>query len=377
MKWAESTEASDAFLELDALIKGDPALLALRVNYLTQVITIVSEPEAQPRPETSAAIAAAVAKVEGATSEIVQGCATKTDLDAAATSAREAMTRVITSEDFKRDGGVGISANYATGRVEIRSSADAADRIREAMEVGAALADHAGGSINSTSRLVDPPPHFGGAWYTTWDTGTQVGACTTGFGARFTFVNMDVMATAAHCGVGGPVPMGGYNAGHLVGLFAPAASYANYTYPQGPAYFGLDVAMMYNTGTTYSNGFYTDPGFSPRYANTYGDAVAGQTVCMNGAVTGATCGAIPVNYNASYCDWQEVWQADKCVWGVQFYRFVGGLAQPGDSGGTVYQQGSGSAGKINGVISGGDITANNIIVSPTSFFQANAIVPKT
>lgn len=374
--WATTPEASDVFNALHERIAESPDFLDVRVHYVTQTILVVVTPGIGVPRETSDGIEQLV-KTINAEVVFVDGCVGAADLEVAADSARAAMAKVVTEGDFRKFGGVAVSIDRAKGRVVLEADPMIGKRIVEAMDAGAELVDLVEGPAPGfTSRASDSPPFSGGAGYTTYSAGVSVGSCTTGFGSRYSYYGgFDVMATAAHCGVGGSVPMGAYNSGWQVGLFYVNGSFSSYVHPGPPSTYGRDVAMLFNPSVSYSNRLYSDPGTSPRYVVSYGDAYAGTPVCTNGRNTLSSCYNLPYDYNATLCALSSAWSAVKCVWVVRFVPYGGAVVVGGDSGGTVYQPTGGNGARVSGTISGSGY--GSLFVTPVSFFMADGVSPKT
>ncbi len=374
--WATTPEASDVFNALHEKIAGSPDFLDVRVHYVTQTILVVVAPGISP-PRAATDDIEELVKTINAEVVFVAGCESAADLEIAAEGARAAMAKVVTEGDFRKFGGVAVSIDRAKGRVVLEADPTIGKRIVEAMEVGAELVDLVEGPAPGfTSRASDSPPFSGGAEYTTYNAGAPAGLCTTGFGGRYSYYGgFDVMATAAHCGVGGSAPMGAYNSGWQIGLFYVNGSFSSYVHPGPPSTDGRDVAMLFNPSVSYSNRLYSDPGTSPRYVVSYGDAYAGTPVCTNGRNTLSSCYNLPYDYNATLCALSSVWSAVKCVWVVRFVPSGGAAVVGGDSGGTVYQPTGGNGARVSGTISGSGY--GSLFVTPVSFFMADGISPKT
>jgi len=374
--WATTSEASDVFNALHEKISGNPDLLDLRVHYVTRTILIVVGPGVSVPRATTDDITQ-LAKTIDADVVFVAGCASAADLEVAADSARAAMATVVAEGDFQKFGGVAVSIDRAKGRVILEADPTVGKRIIEAMEAGAELVELVDGPAPSfTSRASDSPPFSGGAEFTTYSAGVSVGSCTTGFGSRYAYYGgFDVMATAAHCGVGGSVPMGAYNSGWQIGLFYVNGSFSSYVHPGPVSTYGRDVAMLYNPSVSYSNRLYSDPGTTPRYVVSYGDAYAGTPVCTNGRNTLSSCFNLPADYNATLCAASTIWATVKCVWVVRFVPYGGAAVVGGDSGGTVYQPTGGNGARVSGTISGTGY--GSLFVTPVSFFVTDGVSPKT
>lgn len=375
--WAISPEASDAFTRLHELIDGSSSLLDLRVHYSERVVLVVVDPGSTVPAAVAERIRGSVAAI-GADVQFVAGCASRDDLERASESAGTAMAEVIPAEDLTRFGGVAVSIDLAAGRVRLEADPQIGGKILAAMDSGTDLVDLVEGAPEVLSRTVDSPPFAGGASFTTYDSGTPVGLCTSGFGSRFdAFGSYDVMATAAHCGEGGAVPMGAYNSGWQVGLFMVDGAFAAYVYPGPQSTYGRDVAILRNPDVTYSNRLYSDPGVSPRYVTNFGDAFAGTPVCTNGSVTLSSCYSLPADYNSYICANVPVWGAVKCMWVVRFTLYGGQMIAPGDSGGTVYQPWGGTGARASGVVTGRNLSSGSIYITPVSFFITDSVTPKT
>lgn len=375
LAWAATVEASGVFERLHEILVSTGLIVDLRVHFGDRTIVIVADPGATLDKSTVATITG-LAESIGAHVEVVVGCASMDQLEAAASAARDASAAVLSAEDL-RDSGFAISVDAARGRVVIEAPPGLGVRIVDAMKVGADLVDVVDTEVAFASRLVDPPPFFGGARFTTFDSGAARAACTTGFGAVYSgFGTFDVMTTAAHCGAGGASPMGAYNSGWLIGLFGVDGAFASYTWPGPSATYGRDVAMLRTSGVAYSSTMYADPGSTSRVVTSFGDAYTGTPVCTNGSTTLSSCSSLPADFNSTLCAYAEVWAATKCVWVVRFSLYGGVPVQGGDSGGTVFQQVGPSSAKVNGVITGSS-GAGSTFVTPVSFFGLDGVTPKT
>jgi hypothetical protein len=211
--WAITPEASSVFTRLREIVEGSPSLLDLRVHYSKRTVLFVIDPGSKVPASVAESIRESLTSI-GAEAEFIAGCAARADLERTSAAVSAAMAVVVSVEDFKRFGGVAVSTDLAAGRVRLEADLRIGEKILSAMGADAELVDLVEGAPEVLSRSADAPPFTGGASFTTYDSGTPVGVCTSGFGARFAgFGSFDVMATAAHCGVGGAVPMGAYNSG--------------------------------------------------------------------------------------------------------------------------------------------------------------------
>ncbi len=161
--WATTPEASDVFNALHERIAGSPDFLDVRVHYVTQTILVVVAPGISP-PRAATDDIEQLVKTINAEVVFVAGCASAADLEVAADSARAAMAKVVTEDDFRKFGGVAVSIDRAKGRVVLEADPTIGKRIVDDMEAGAELVDLVEGPAPSfTSRASDSPPFSGGA----------------------------------------------------------------------------------------------------------------------------------------------------------------------------------------------------------------------
>ncbi|MGH1490959.1 MAG: hypothetical protein ACRBK7_16460 [Acidimicrobiales bacterium] len=178
-------------------------------------------------------------------------------------------------------------------------------------------------------RLNDGSPHYGGARI-----GASGNGCSSGFamdrdGGRW-------MSTAGHCSTGNNKSMYSGSTNTYYGI----TKHRSFPNP--------DVQLIGSGGEQYSRVIHVDP-CSPctRLVTSKGGNWIGQSVCSSGSYTKAKCGGSVVDLDFDLCD------SAGCTHNLITAERSGGIAQPGDSGGPMYQGLSGNRARIRGQIVGG------------------------
>ncbi|WP_143194262.1 S1 family peptidase [Micromonospora sp. CB01531] len=169
-----------------------------------------------------------------------------------------------------------------------------------------------------------------------------------------------VYGGGGRCSLGANVRSGSTNylvtAGHCTSLadtwYADSAHTTVLGYVTGSSFPGNDYGVVRYTGTVdHPSAVYTYPGMLTIYRA--GNAYVGQRVCRSGATTGVRCGSVTaLNATVNY--------AEGTVYGLIRTNIC---AEPGDSGGPLYDP---STGTILGILSGG---SGNCASGGTSYYQ--------
>jgi hypothetical protein len=224
-----------------------------------------------------------------------------------------------------------------TGRVVLETDAPASEMERLVKEHPEIELRESKPTTDVFHRRDDIPAFWGGAAI------RSGGTCSTGFtvrkpsGARF-------ITTAAHC----------FSVGSVVRT--PTATFVGNVVQRGTLnspFFWVNRDVELIGGSSYGARVYTGGVFSTTSRGVVGagDPVAGFFgYCSSGQTSGEQCGQLVQSTNAMVCT------QTGCKWPV--IRYVGGPANPGDSGGSFYlPSGSSSAWARGAVIAGNGVTS--------------------
>ncbi|BCJ77841.1 hypothetical protein CS0771_73850 [Catellatospora sp. IY07-71] len=294
----------------DTLRRG---LVGSAIDHNTRTVTLVVTPEASGRAkELGARIAAAPVARDAAVAatEVKVGCFSADRLIAA--------DELLFARAWHPDAAAATFSYYldaADSRYRVSfdpAYPEAAQALRDTLgDVAEVTLDGAA----RTGRLNDGEPHFGGAGLRAGSGATNT--CTSGFIARRSDGRIGG-TTAAHCFSNGQSI---YSSTQYWGA---ASGETNY-----PAY---DIMFVSSSAETYDNKIHTDPCCpTERFVTAKRNPVIGDSVCLSGMVTKATCGISVNSLQGVLC------AADGCTYGLmQGNRGGDVIVKNGDSGGPVY-----------------------------------------
>jgi trypsin len=213
-------------------------------------------------------------------------------------------------------------------------------------------------------RLNDTPEFYGGGQLKfPWRDGKWKN-CTAGFAVRH-WSGQESLVTAGHCGYPGI----GFNNGDWSRWVGQASQeHVYYDLLLVPTQdLGPSAGRVFNNRWGYSDTSMTVNGWTHPYHNEY--------MCTSGSFTGEVCGVqVDTSTAHSYCT-TDAWGTPECYGGMYRAYQRAGLraAQPGDSGGPVYNYNRSAM----GIISGGNTSGTTVIFQ--DFHTVNQIwgvVPK-
>ncbi|GAA1603572.1 hypothetical protein ACFQY4_09185 [Catellatospora bangladeshensis] len=288
-------------------------LIGSAIDHNTRTVTVVLTPEAGERAEEVGTRIAAMPSARDtavAPTEVKVGCFSADRLIAA--------DELLFARAWHPDAAAATFSYYldaADSRYRVSFDPgypEAAQALRDALgDVADVTLDGAG----RTGRLNDGEPHFGGAGLRAGSGATNT--CTSGFIARRSDGRIGG-TTAGHCFSNGQSI---YSSTQYWGA---ASGKTNY-----PAY---DIMFVSSSAETYDNKIHSDPCCpTERFVTAKRNPVIGDSVCLSGMVTKATCGISVNSLQGVLC------AADGCTYGLmQGNRGGDVIVKNGDSGGPVY-----------------------------------------
>lgn len=289
-------------------------LIGSAIDHNTQTVTLVVTPEQRDRAATltgSLTSALASAQAVGVKTAVKVGCFSGERLAAA--------DDLLFARAWHPDAAQAVYS-YALRAADSRYHVSfdprfpaAAQALQEALgEVAVVTLQDAA----RTGRLNDGEPHFGGAGVRAGSGATNT--CSTGFVVRRNSDGLRGGTTAAHCFSNGQKI---YSSTQYWGT---ASGEVNY-----PAY---DLALVASSAETYDNVVHSDPCCPvQRNITAKRNSAPGDSICLSGMATKATCGVVVLSNEGVLCD------AAGCTYALMEGARNGDvIVKAGDSGGPVY-----------------------------------------
>ncbi|MEV4412158.1 hypothetical protein [Catellatospora sp. NPDC049609] len=325
-------------------------LIGSAIDHNTRTVTLVVTPEARDRvAEVGARISAVPAARDAAAGapSVKVGCFPADRLIAA--------DELLFGRAWHPDASAATFSYYldaADSRYRVSfdpAYPEAAQALRDALgEVAEVTLDGA----MRTGRLNDGEPHFGGAGLRAGSGATNT--CTSGFVARRNSDGRIGGTTAAHCFSNGQSI---YSSTQYWGAASGESDY--------PAY---DMMFVSASAEKYDNKIHTDPCCpTERFVTAKRNAVIGDSVCLSGMVTKATCGIAVNSLQGVLC------AADGCTYGLmQGNRGGDVIVKPGDSGGPVYiRSGTSNATGLAMIIGCSSSSCTSVLAEHMSVIEAH------